>query len=162
MSIRTLTLAKVKTSGEDRKGPNVGTVKIASMWVILPFILIMLMSAMVVPISNRLGQHPIMHYENMFVITPIGDWDYWMLTAEGKVVYFNVCKELGNEPPFDSGETFLELNARYMGSCFSFKNVHPAYIMKRYGKIVARDDITTSVGYVKMTHNAFNATNKTN
>lgn len=73
---------------------------------------------------------PRLHLENVNVLRPVGDWDYFM-QINGKRQYVIFCRDLGFEPPFDAGQTIQEMNVHNQGDCWSFRDMHPAYIMQR-------------------------------
>ena len=73
---------------------------------------------------------PQLHLQNVNVLRPVGDWNYWM-TINGRREFVIFCRDLGFEPPFDAGETIQEMNVHNHGDCWSFKDEHPAYIMQR-------------------------------
>jgi hypothetical protein len=95
-----------------------------------------------VPVSNWLGRYPVVRYNDVYVIRPVGDYGYWM-RINGNKVYVVFCQDFGNEPQFDTGETIKTLTIRDLGDCWSVKNMHPAFIMLRddlTGELIRRPD----------------------
>ena len=85
----------------------------------------------VVRLENKIETtDPQLHLRDVNVLRPVGDWDYWML-INGRRTYVTFCRDLGFEPPFDAGQTIQEMNVHNHGDCWSFRDMHPAYIMQR-------------------------------
>lgn len=106
------------------------------MWAVALFAAVMFG---MVPVSNRYGAHTL-HYENVLVVKPVGDYSYW-LQINGNLVWADFCHDAG-EPQFDRGETIKVLNVRDTGACWSYKDTHPAFIMLRdpQGNLIRREN----------------------
>ena len=113
-----------------------------SLAMMVPCCIIALAASAYLPLSNWIGSHPVMHYKNVYVLASVDDWSYWLRTDDGTTVYVTFCKDLGFQPPFDFGETISVMNARNMGSCWSLKDMHPAYVMLRdsNGELIRKGD----------------------
>lgn len=64
---------------------------------------------------------PVMTRTNLYIV-PVKDemdaWSYWVRDASGKQELITFCHSMGYEPPFDEGETILEIRFRNFGTCW--------------------------------------------
>lgn len=81
----------------------------------------MLAVAAYIPLENRLSSPPILTRYNLFLFPvpqPMDDWKYWVRDQEGKEYLITICKSLKYNPPFDEGETILEIRFKNYGVCW--------------------------------------------
>src|ERR1700685_2066764 len=109
-----------------RNRRNGGATKVASLIVMVPFVIIMLAASAVIPFANLLNANPVMKYEHVKVLQEDGDWGYWF-EINGERMHANFCRDMGYVPPFYAGLEFEYLRVRDYGTCWSVNNVHPAY-----------------------------------
>lgn len=64
---------------------------------------------------------PVMTRTNLYIVPvpqEMDAWSYWVRDAAGQKELITFCRSMGYEPPFDEGETILEIRFRNFGVCW--------------------------------------------
>jgi hypothetical protein len=117
-----------------------------SRWSILMLIVVALAAAFFIDGAYRAAQPPAFRFGQEYTLRNVqvlafgvDEFHYQLRDERGTVFWVHFCRDL--EPQFSPGMTLTVLTYRDMGECWSVKDTHPAYLIKRnpQGVIIKED-----------------------